>query len=101
MRKLRVALDITLVLAVLMTVVISFIPSEARAACWYPERMGWTYTGYIVNGVAQCNMPIVSPPMPSSTVGEHIQECDGSTTQWGIVCANATYTREFCAPICE
>lgn len=109
--RFRIAVDVTLVLAVVMSTVFFFVPTEAKAACYYPKRVVIKYYGYIYdsgNGgdTPHCTAPVVGPPLPGvyprTLVGEKITECDGTVTQWGIVCSDSTTTLTQCPdPICD
>ncbi|MEA2463977.1 MAG: hypothetical protein QOJ98_1724 [Acidobacteriota bacterium] len=109
--RVRVAVDVSLVLAVAMSAIIFFIPTEAKASCYYPRRVVIKYFGYMYDSgdggdTPHCNAPVVGPPLPGvyprTQVGERVTECDGSVTQWGIVCSgDAEFSSTVCEPICD
>lgn len=103
MTRTRIAIHLSLVLAVAISAIAFFVPTDAKAACFYPKRITMTYYGYIQDGNAQCDHPIVSPMggWPVVVVGERITECDGTVTQWGITCGNWQRSVELCEPICD
>ena len=109
--RFRVAVDVTLIVAVTVSAVFFFLPTEAKAACYYPKRVVIKYYGYIYDSgdggdTPHCNAPVVGPPLPGVyprvQVGEKVTECDGSVTQWGIVCTgDSTISLTPCEPICD
>ena len=102
MKRIRIAVHLTLVLSVAMAVVAFFVPTDAKANCFYPTKFITNYYGYHWGpGDDRCYWPNISPVPPKGLVGQEIRECDGSLTSWGIVCDDATSTTEWCEPICD
>jgi hypothetical protein len=94
----------TLVLVVVASVVIFFVPTDAKASCFYPKRTHTKYYGWEWDYAWRCDAPIIGPAMPATLIGERTVECDGTVTQWGQACVggtNQTMTISNCTPICD
>ena len=109
MNRIRFAVHAVLVLAVAFSAIAFFIPTEAKAGCFYPRRVIEHHWGYVVDygsgPEASCFYGPIGPccPAPNQIVGEVITECDGTVSSWGLLCPDntKTYTREWCEPICD
>lgn len=103
--RVRTAIHLTLVLAVALSAAAFFIPTEAKAGCFYPKRTVVKYYGWYTNNGQDviCEMCCIGPYIPPTVVGEHITECDGTTWSWGFThCSITETTRTICPdPICD
>lgn len=109
MTPIRQAVKVSFLVAIVIaSIVVFFVPTDAKATCYTPIKIHTKYYGWEWNGAWQCDPAIIGPPIPSTLIGERIKECDGSVTTWGIQCTpsyasstNQTVTTTQCARICE
>ena len=95
MNRLKVAVNLSFVLAVAVSLVAFFIPTEAKA--FYQREVLETW-GYVVNGQPQCNNPGGGTKV---VVGAEIwDECSQTGCGWGISCAQWTQRFEACKVGC-
>lgn len=108
-QKFRIAVDLTVVLVAAVSLVAMFVPVVADASCYYPRRVVTKYYGYVYDSgdggeTPHCNAPVITPlpgAYPRTQVGERVTECDGTVTQWGIVCDDSETTMTVCERVCE
>jgi hypothetical protein len=73
----------------LLFAVVAAIPVVSQAQLCPNKYRHTTYYGYDHGSGPRCNA-VVYPPGNPIIVGERIQHCDGSLTQWGLVCFDVT-----------
>jgi hypothetical protein len=74
---------------------------DSYAGCFYPKRRTTEFLGYNYSDGSSSCFVVIGPQPPLEVVGERITECDGTITQWGLVCPDYNRYVDSCDPICD
>jgi hypothetical protein len=100
-KKLQTSLQVSLVVAVGVTIGAMFVFPREASACVLEDRVVISYWGWDNNGHPSCSHICGPCPPSDSIVGQEIYECDGSVTTWGITdCTLDVRTTISPCPIC-